>query len=280
MMSQVFVPVLGLLLGSVASGQVPTPLEALKKTAQGGDTAAMVAVGLAYAQGKLAPKDQAEALRWYRQAAEKGDADGMSLLGTTLLRSGKAGEAEGFQWVQKAAEAGNPEGQAALGMELILGRLAPQDVVQGYAWMVLGAQGGARGVEAPIVKLEMKLLAKPDLQARATTEANRMLAAKGKPAVWRTVHDRAAAGLPEAEYALGSTNFLSGSRGAGPDLKAAYIWLSLAKAHGSKDADSLLPLAESFLKASRTEGPAALAAAQAEVQRRLAPPAPPAATQP
>lgn len=265
------VPVLGFLLAGAAAAQTSPGLEALKKIALEGDTTAMVGVGLAYAQGKLAPRDMAEAMRWYQMAAEKGDPDGMSRLGMALLQAGKTHEPEGLTWIRKAAEAGIPESQAALGIEYVLGRLQPQDVALGYGWMVVGVQGGAKGMEAPLVKLEMKLRARPELQAKATEAANRMLKDRGRPATWRPLHDQAEAGEAAAEYALGYTHFLSGSRGTGPDLAQAYVWLALAKAHGSKDAEPLLPHVETLLKGSRTEGPGALARAQAEVQRRLAP---------
>ncbi len=64
-----------------------------------------------------APKDAAEAGRWYRKAAEAGDAAGMAALGGAYENG--AGDvakdmAEAARWYQKAAELGNETAKAAL----------------------------------------------------------------------------------------------------------------------------------------------------------------------
>ena len=61
-----------------------------------------------YDDGKGVPQDDAEAVRWYRKAAEQGDADA----------------------------------QNNLGMHYLEGRGVPQDNVQAYMWLSLAAMRG------------------------------------------------------------------------------------------------------------------------------------------
>jgi TPR repeat protein len=50
------------------------PAEAIRAKAEHGDIDAQVALGNAYLQGKGVPIDKAEAAKWYRMAANNGDA--------------------------------------------------------------------------------------------------------------------------------------------------------------------------------------------------------------
>ncbi len=47
------------------------PIEELKAKAEAGDAESQVDLGLRYEQGKGVAKDQAEAARWYRKAADQ-----------------------------------------------------------------------------------------------------------------------------------------------------------------------------------------------------------------
>jgi hypothetical protein len=58
---------------SCVSVDVPPCLEALVLAAEQGDTNAQYSLGLIYANGGGVPKDDAEAVLWYRMAAEQGD---------------------------------------------------------------------------------------------------------------------------------------------------------------------------------------------------------------
>ena len=63
-------------------------------------------------------KDYAEAVRWYRKAAEQGEADAQSRLGTCYFNGYGVTEdhAEALRWFRKAAEQGHAGGQNNLGV--------------------------------------------------------------------------------------------------------------------------------------------------------------------
>ena len=61
--------------------------------------------------------DDAQAVQWYRKAAEQGDADAQFKLGW-MYRNGRgveADDAQAMQWYRKAAEQGHTHAKAALG---------------------------------------------------------------------------------------------------------------------------------------------------------------------
>ncbi len=63
------------------------------------------------------PKDQAQAVSWYRKAADAGDARAMANLGA-MYETGRGGlpmdDAQAVSWYRKAAQLGNTEAQQAL----------------------------------------------------------------------------------------------------------------------------------------------------------------------
>ena len=56
-------------------------LDTLRQAAEQGNAAAQFSLGLMYADGEGVPKDDAEAVRWYRLAAEQGNAAAQFSLG-------------------------------------------------------------------------------------------------------------------------------------------------------------------------------------------------------
>jgi TPR repeat protein len=70
-----------------------------------------------YANGRSVPKDDAEAARWYRKAAEQGLADAQYNLGIAyrLGRGVPKDDAEAFRWFRQSAEQGTALAQAILG---------------------------------------------------------------------------------------------------------------------------------------------------------------------
>jgi TPR repeat protein len=63
------------------------------------------------------PKDDSQAVSWFRKAAEAGDARGMANLGF-MYENGRGGlpkdDGQAVSWFRKAAEAGNEYAVAAL----------------------------------------------------------------------------------------------------------------------------------------------------------------------
>ena len=96
--------------------------------------------------------------RWFPQT-EQGDAKAQYNLGV-IHANGKGvpkNDSEAVKWYRKAADQGHAGGQFGLGSAYFLGRSVPQDYVQAYMWLALAkAQGhekAATGLD--VVKAEM-----------------------------------------------------------------------------------------------------------------------------
>ena len=97
-----------------------------------------------YANGEGVAQDLAEAVKWYRLAAEQGDARGQYSLGSMLAQGQGVPEngAEAAKWFRLAAEQGDAMGQYALGFMYDYGEGLPDDYVLAYAWYNLAAAQG------------------------------------------------------------------------------------------------------------------------------------------
>ena len=92
-----------------------------------------------YGTGKGVPQDYAEALRWYRLAAEQGYADAQASLGL-MYYDGKGvpqDYAEALRWFRLAAEQGNADAQFNLGVMYYDGEGVPQDYLRAHMWVNL-----------------------------------------------------------------------------------------------------------------------------------------------
>ncbi|MGA2147672.1 MAG: tetratricopeptide repeat protein [Bryobacteraceae bacterium] len=127
-----------------------------RKAAEQGEARAQNNLGLIYAhdaflddldqrevvpdpEGRV-PKDYAEAIRWFRQAAEQGNAKAQFSLAFRYEQGQEVPRnyAEAIRWYRKAAEQGEPHAQFNLGVMYAKGQGVPQDYVQGYLWIDLG----------------------------------------------------------------------------------------------------------------------------------------------
>ena len=103
-------------------GQQPQPptteeyIEHLLKDAAKGRTFAQMALGMRYEKGDGVPKDAAQAVKWYRLAAEQGDPLGQLFLGARYDKGdGVPKDAvQAVKWYRLAAEQGDALGQFAL----------------------------------------------------------------------------------------------------------------------------------------------------------------------
>jgi len=87
-----------------------------------------------------------EAAKWYRKAAEQGDATAQYHLGRMYAKGEGVTEnyKESVVWLSRAANQGNAEAQLGLGYMYETGRGIPKDNVKAYAWMVLAAAQGVK----------------------------------------------------------------------------------------------------------------------------------------
>jgi hypothetical protein len=113
---------LALALSIPAVAQEDKPLsdktKALIEKAEGGDAVAQWHVGLKYAKGEGVLKDDKEAVKWYRKAADQGLADAQYNLGV-MYANGigvRMDDKEAVKWYRKAADQGYVMAQHDLGM--------------------------------------------------------------------------------------------------------------------------------------------------------------------
>jgi len=86
--------------------------------AEQGDARAQFNLGVMYAFGEGVPENDAEAVKWYRLAAEQGNAGAQSRLGL-MYDDGEGvpeNDAEAVKWYRLAAEQGNASAQFNLGV--------------------------------------------------------------------------------------------------------------------------------------------------------------------
>ena len=121
---------------------VPPRVRALEEKARTGDVAAQLELGNLYYNGDGVPRDAREAMRWWRGAAEKGNAVAQLNLGTSLLSLGGSGAAEAVKWLTRAAEAGDEGAQRNLGLLHLTGNGVPQDLRKAAIWLHRSAARG------------------------------------------------------------------------------------------------------------------------------------------
>ena len=87
------------------------------------------------------PQNDAEAVRWYRLAAEQGHAGAQGLLGVMYAdgRGVPQDNAEAARWFRLAAEQGHASAQGLLGAMYSDGRGVPQDDETAHVWLNLAA---------------------------------------------------------------------------------------------------------------------------------------------
>ena len=102
--------------------------------AEQGTAAAQFNLGIMYDNGEGVPEDDAEAVRWYRLAAEQGTAAAQFNLGRMYANGEGVPEddAEAMRWFRLAAEQGNATAQFLLGLMYASGEGVPEDDVTAY----------------------------------------------------------------------------------------------------------------------------------------------------
>jgi len=118
-------------------------IELLKK-ANAGDAASQYNLGEMYLHGRGVPKDEKEAVRWYRLAADQGRASAQCRLG--VMYAGGHGvpkdEKEAVRWYRLAADQGRASAQCSLGVMYADGRGVPKDEKEAVRWYRLAADQG------------------------------------------------------------------------------------------------------------------------------------------
>jgi V8-like Glu-specific endopeptidase len=174
-------------------GEYATALRGLSPLAEKGDARAQFDIGFMHAYGWGFPRNPAEAIPWYRKAADQGLQVAQHFLGIAYLNGEgvRPDGAEAARWFARAAAQGFSQAQYLLGLMTVDGRGVPKDPAQGYALIVLAGQGGVRSAARAVRKL-------------ALTEAQR---AQAQEIIdhWKPKPESSLAGVanPRAEELLG-----------------------------------------------------------------------------
>ena len=123
--------------------------EALKwfrKAAEGpsGHAYAQRQLGFMYYNGQGVPKNYAEALKWFRKAAEQGDVAGQAMAGDISYNGQGVPKnyAEAVKWFRKAAEQGYVGGQWMVGFMYYNGQGVPKNYAEALKWFRKAANQG------------------------------------------------------------------------------------------------------------------------------------------
>ena len=117
----------------------------VKQCAELGVPEAQLDLATMCATGKGVPKDEAEAVKWTRTAAEQGDANAQAQL-FGLFYAGDMGvqkdQAEAVRWCRKAAEQGNALAELNMGLFYARGNGVPCDLAESARWIKSAAEHG------------------------------------------------------------------------------------------------------------------------------------------
>jgi len=162
-----------------------------RKAADQGYAAAQFNLGLMYEYGRGVAKDEVEAVKWYRKAADQGYAAAQFNLGF-MYKYGRGvakDEVEAVKWYRKAADQGNAAAQSNLGLMYANGQGVVKDEIEGYKWFLLaGAQGNEKAKKnISIVERAMTPSQRAEGQRLAREWKPVKATAEGKPSTAKEV---------------------------------------------------------------------------------------------
>ena len=156
----------------------------IRVEAEAGRDRAMYSLGLMYAQGNGVRQDANEAIKWFRRAADQGNAGAQYILGAEMNRKTITPDAsEARRWLRRAADQGEAHAQLELGVMYANGQGGRQDDVAAHMWLTL-AGAGLPASEAEPRKLAVTTLA--EVAGRMTP--SQLIDAQALAAQWRPNH--------------------------------------------------------------------------------------------
>lgn len=196
-------------------GDYATAMQVFVTLARLGDAEAQMTLGMVYAEGgESVPKDNVEAVKWWRMAANQGNPAGQRILGF-LYEAGfgvKRNDAEAARWYRKAAEQGDAEAQISLGRLYEMGLGVGQSYAAAAKWYRMAAsQGNAKG------QLRLGIL---------FNEGKGMKQDNAEAAKWY----RLAAEQGDGTAQMSLARLYYGGSGVPQDYMQAYKWATLAVA--------------------------------------------------
>ena len=135
-------------------------LAEIRAGADKGDAKAQYELGRAFFSGTLGvAKDEAEAVKWFRKAAEQNVAAAQFSLGVCYAngRGVTKDDAEAVKWFRKAAEQNFADAQYNLGVCYDSGEGVAKDEVEAYKWWLLAAGQGNDDAKYNMTIVENKM---------------------------------------------------------------------------------------------------------------------------
>lgn len=133
--------------------------------ADAGDADAQFNLGQAYRLGRGVPIDLSVAKVFFERAASGGHLDAATTLGLLLFQNGD--QAQGLKWLRQAADQGEPRALLVYGTALYNGDGVTQDKVLGYAFVSRAASQGLGPAKDTLEQLDGLMTATDRQQALA-----------------------------------------------------------------------------------------------------------------
>jgi TPR repeat protein len=209
--------------GAARAGAAPAIAE-LRTLAHGGDPEAALVLGMRYRDGDGVPRDEEEALKWYRLSADQGHAAGMDNVGFMHLRG--LGVPQDFNiaaaYFKGAAAKGDDQGLFNLGGCYFSGQGVDQDYSKAIEAWQRATRGGNRNAMWRLAVLHAAGEGLPQDREKAAELCEPL----------------AEGGDVNAMLLMGELSAIQGKR------EAAQEWWGPAAKRGSKQAKALLELAK------------------------------------
>jgi len=126
-----------------------------RKAADQGQRDAQAVIGSMYYFGQGVPQDYPQAMAWYRKAADQGQIDAVAAIGNLYYFGQGVPQdyAQAMTWYRKAADQGQLDAVAAIGNLYYFGQVVPQDYAEAMAWYRKAADQGQRDGQAAVGNL-------------------------------------------------------------------------------------------------------------------------------
>ena len=191
-----------------------------RNAAEQGDAVGQECLGTCYYNGEGVTKDRTEAVRWYRKAADQSNAEAQFHLGNCYY-SGEGvakDEAEAVRWYRKVADRGYVAAQFNLGVCYYNGEGVVKDLVEAARWYRKAADQGVAGAQFNL----------------GGCYYNGEGVAKNLPEAVRWYRMAADQGEAEAQFRLGSC--YNSGEGVAKDKAEAVRWYRKAAEQDDTDA--------------------------------------------
>lgn len=211
-------------LNNYKQGHYKDAMEAYRKCAANGHTAAQYQVGLLYSNGQGVERDYKEAVNWYRRAAANGYAEAQNSLGFVYSK-GQGVEQdykEAVKWCRKAAEGGHIQAQYNLGTMYFKGLGTVQDFIEAAHWYREAANQGYAQAQTILGLMYSRGQGKKQNYKKAV----------------RWYRKAAEQGYSQAQFNLGV--MYTEGRGVEEDYEEAEIWYRKAAEQGHVQALEIL----------------------------------------